>query len=196
MKQKEQSMQTRLALSRALKSKMQQKSVSRITVSELIEECGVNRKTFYYHFSDIYALLKWTLEEEAIEVVKSFDLLVNYEDAIRFVIEYVEGNKHILTCALDAFGREELKGFFVRDFLELTRTVIVGTAKNLSLSPPESYVEFLTVLYTEAVAGSLVDWIRSKDIDYRKEQIIEYLSLSIRYSLPAALSAFDKERSL
>ena len=46
------------------KKAMEKKTLSKITVSELIAECNVNRKTFYYHFDDIYALLKWTLEEE------------------------------------------------------------------------------------------------------------------------------------
>ena len=33
---------------------MKQKPFSKITVSELIRECNVNRKTLYYHFEDIY----------------------------------------------------------------------------------------------------------------------------------------------
>ena len=37
---------------------MEKKPLSKITVSEIIADCGVNRKTFYYHFEDIYALLK------------------------------------------------------------------------------------------------------------------------------------------
>lgn len=49
---------------------------------KLVADCNINRKTFYYHFEDIYALLKWMFEEEAIDVVKHFDLLVDYEEAI------------------------------------------------------------------------------------------------------------------
>lgn len=58
-------------LSGALKNAMKSKSLSKITVSELIEACGVNRKTFYYHFQDIYDLLKWTLEQEELRLLKS-----------------------------------------------------------------------------------------------------------------------------
>ena len=42
----------------SLKRFMEKKPLSKITVSEIIADCGVNRKTFYYHFEDIYALLK------------------------------------------------------------------------------------------------------------------------------------------
>lgn len=60
---------TKRTLADSLKKAMKSKSFSKITVSEIIKDCGVNRKTFYYHFDDIYALLKWMFEEEVIEVV-------------------------------------------------------------------------------------------------------------------------------
>ena len=50
---------TKKLLSESLKKAMRNKAFSKITVSEIINDCGVNRKTFYYHFEDIYALLKW-----------------------------------------------------------------------------------------------------------------------------------------
>lgn len=62
MKHNEQSQQTKQELSSALKKLMETKPLNRITIRELVEACGVNRKTFYYHFEDIYSLLKWTLE--------------------------------------------------------------------------------------------------------------------------------------
>ena len=45
--------QTKKALTDALKKLMSQKAFSKITVSEIIRMCNVNRKTFYYHFEDI-----------------------------------------------------------------------------------------------------------------------------------------------
>ena len=83
-----------------------------VTVKRLVEECGISRQTFYYHFQDIYDLLKWTLEQEAIEVVKNFDLVVNTEEALRFVMDYVDKNKHIINGAFDSMGYEEIKRFF------------------------------------------------------------------------------------
>lgn len=71
MTNEEISLKTKKSLAAALKKAMETKKLSKITVSELIEECNMNRKTFYYHFKDIYDLLKWVLEEEAIDVVKN-----------------------------------------------------------------------------------------------------------------------------
>ena len=60
------SMQTKRALAASLRDIMSRKPFAKVMVSEIIGECGVNRKTFYYHFEDIYALLHWMLEQESV----------------------------------------------------------------------------------------------------------------------------------
>lgn len=62
MKHSDISLHTKRALADALKRAMKQKPFQKITVSELVRACDVNRKTFYYHFDDIYMLLKWMFE--------------------------------------------------------------------------------------------------------------------------------------
>lgn len=74
MTNEELSLKTQQCLAAALKNAMENKKLSKITISELCAACNVNRKTFYYHFQDIYALLKWMLEQEAIDVVKTLIL--------------------------------------------------------------------------------------------------------------------------
>ncbi len=129
MTHEETSLRTRRLLCNSLKELMKHKSFSKITVSELIRDCNINRKTFYYHFEDIYALLKWMLEQEAIEVVAQFDLLIDYRDAFDFVIEYVKSNSYFLNCIYDSVGRDELKRFFYQDFIGLVEKMIRNTEK-------------------------------------------------------------------
>lgn len=124
MRQTEISQNTKKALAESLKKFMKKKPFSKITVSELVTDCNINRKTFYYHFEDIYDLLKWMFEEEAINVIKHFDLLIDYEEAITFVMDYVEQNDHIISCAYDSIGHEEMKRFFYTDFYGITSSII------------------------------------------------------------------------
>ena len=187
------SLQTKNALAGSLKKFMSQKPLSKITVSEIIADCDVNRKTFYYHFEDIYALLKWILEQEAIEVVKQFDLIVDYEDAIVFVIDYVDANKHILNCVFDSIGREELKRFFCADFISIMRIVVDGVENKMALHVAEDFKAFLCNFYTEALAGILIDWFRDRTIRDR-EKTIKYISLIFRESLPNILIAATSKR--
>ena len=60
---------TKNALVTALKKLLSKKELSKITISNITEECGVNRQTFYYHFKDIYDLLEWIFTNEVIEEI-------------------------------------------------------------------------------------------------------------------------------
>ena len=187
MKHEVTSLNTKKTLAASLKRFMEKKPLSKITVSEIITDCGVNRKTFYYHFEDIYALLKWMLEEEAIEVVKQFDLLVDYREAVLFVLDYVKTNKHLLCCAYDSMGRDEMKRFFYSDFIGITKNIISNTEQQLGIHAEDEFKEFLAHLYTEALAGMLIDEFTNKD-GHDPEKVVKYLSLVLKSSLPAILS--------
>lgn len=190
MTHQESTMQTKRALAASLKKFMATKPLSKIAVREIIEDCDVNRKTFYYHFQDIYDLLKWTLEQEAIEVVGQFDLLDDYEDAIRFVLQYVKENNHILCCAYDNMGREEMKRFFYNDFILLVQNLVDGCEERNSLHVPETFKAFLCDFLTEAIAGMLVNVFKEKKLPSEKN-IIDNISIIID-SLPDMLKRAAK----
>ena len=173
---------TKKLLSESLKKAMRSKPFSRITVSEIINDCGVNRKTFYYHFEDIYALLKWMFEEEAIEVVKHFDLLVDYEEAIRFVMNYVDENNYIISCAYDSIGRDEMKRFFYKDFVGVVASVIDAAEVGFKKKIDPDFKEYVAKFYTEAISGMLIDWVKEKDKGDR-EKTIGYMTSIIETAL-------------
>lgn len=183
------SQNTKKALSSALKEAMRHKAFSKITVKEIIEHCDVNRNTFYYHFDDIYALLRWTLEEESINIVKQFDLLVDYEDAIRFIMDYIEQNDYIINCTYDAIGRDEMKRFFYSDFITIVSTVINNADKKATTHLEPDFIDFLADFYTEALAGTLINWAKNH-LSLDKEKTISYLKQIIQISL----SHFERKR--
>ena len=191
MKHELTTLNTKKALAASLKKYMAQKPLSKVTVSEIIADCDVNRKTFYYHFEDIYALLKWMLEQEAVSVVEKFDLLTDYREAILFVMDYVEVNTHILNCAYDSMGRDEMKRFFYADFIGIIETLVDSVEKEGDISAPDEFKEFLCSLYTEALAGVLIDWFRDPEKRDR-EKTLNYLSVILRTSLPTVLTEASK----
>lgn len=56
---------TKRALEASLKNLLLKKPLSKITINDITEDCGINRMTFYYHFKDIYDLVEWSCAEDA-----------------------------------------------------------------------------------------------------------------------------------
>ncbi|MGN1433091.1 MAG: TetR/AcrR family transcriptional regulator C-terminal domain-containing protein [Ruminococcus sp.] len=186
MKHSVTTLNTKRLIANSLKKIMSKKPFSKITVTEIIKDCGVNRKTFYYHFADIYALLKWMFEEEAVEVVKNFDIYTNPEEAIEFVIDYVRKNEHIISCAYDSIGREEMKNFFSSDFRGIIYGVITKAEKNFEVELDADYKKFLTNFYTEAFSGMLIDWVKDREVMDEK-LTVEYVTKTVRSTIEGVM---------
>ena len=58
---------TKRALEQSLKHLLLKKPLTKITINDITEDCGINRMTFYYHFKDIYDLVEWSCLEEQVE---------------------------------------------------------------------------------------------------------------------------------
>lgn len=186
MTHEETSLKTKQAICNSLKEIMRQKPFSKITVSEIITHCNINRKTFYYHFEDIYGLLKWMLEQEAFEVVRQFDMLTDYQDVFTFVVDYVSDNSYFLNCIYDSVGRDELKRFFYKDFIGIVEKMIDDYSKELNVTISDDFRQFLCNFYTEAVAGMLIDLFQNPEkCDHAK--MYQYFSVILTSSLPAVL---------
>ena len=186
MTNKENSMGTKLKLSEALKTLMAQKPLNKITVGELVRMCKVNRNTFYYHFEDIYDLLKWTLEQEAVEVVKNLDPGTNFHDSMLFVVDYVRSNKHILNCAYDGIGRDGMKRFLYTDFIEVLTPLVENYEKKLGVALSGDSRFLVIQFYVEALGGLLVDWFKEPEV-WEREDFIDKIEVIITSSLPAAI---------
>ncbi len=187
MTHEEMSLHTRQAMTGSLKKFMGLKPLSQITVSEICADCNLNRKTFYYHFEDIYDLLHWMLEQEALTVVKQFDMPGDYDKVISFVIDYVDDNSHILNCIYDSVGREDMKRFFSADFKMYIGFLIEEAEKEASLTLESSYRQFLCDFYINALTGIFLDWFLDRSIRTR-EEMTDYLTLTLKNSIKSAVA--------
>jgi len=79
---------TKIAVAQSLKRMLLIKDLDKITISDITNDCGINRQTFYYHFKDIYDLLEWIF---ANEVVKKIEKEYSEEEALE--INYLIENK-------------------------------------------------------------------------------------------------------
>lgn len=194
MKNEEISLNTKKNLARNLKKLMKEKPLSKISISELVRISNVNRKTFYYHFSGINDLFKWMLEEEAVHIVRQFDLNKDYKSAILFVMNYIEGNVEILNCAYDSMGREGLKDFFYDDFLDITQKLINLIEDDNKICVSSDFKNFLARMYAGAIANMIIDYFSEERVQ-SKNKIADYLIIILGSSIKSSLISFDKEYS-
>ena len=168
--------QTKHQLAAALKSAMAQKSLDKITISELTSACSIRRQSFYYHFEDIYDLLRWMFEEEAISLLRQQEGALLWKEGLLQLFRYLEENRAVCLCALRSMGRDHIKRFFESDIYSIIHLTIEQLAEEIGVrSHLDSFVdvEMLTHFYVVALAGIMESWLLG-EIDRTPEELIQF----------------------
>ena len=61
---------TKKAIKEAFIKLLEQYPLKQITVKDIVEECGINRNSFYYHFTDIPSLINEIMAENEDRIIE------------------------------------------------------------------------------------------------------------------------------
>lgn len=95
---------TKRKLSRSLISLLASKSITEIDVSELCERAGINRTTFYKHYTSLYHLL----DELIVQFFKRIETLFlslssgeNTTSKVAYLLKYLKQNREFVTIIMN-----------------------------------------------------------------------------------------------
>ena len=168
--------QTKHEFAAALKEAMAQKPLDKITISELTSSCNMRRQSFYYHFEDIYDLLRWMFESEAISLLRQQEGALLWKEGLLQLFRYLEENRAVCLCALRSMGHDHIKRFFESDIYAIIHLTIEQLADEIGVrSHLDSFmdVETLTHFYVVALAGIVESWLLG-EIDRTPEELIQF----------------------
>lgn len=146
---------TKHNLAAVLKEKMAKKPLEQITIQELTQPCGMQRRAFYYHFEDIYGLVKWTFQEEAISLLKQQEGALLWQEGLLQLFRYLEENRAVCLCALRSPGYDVLKRFFGADLEAIFSREVEETAARLGIVLDSDGIP----MFVSALGGIMEAWL-------------------------------------
>ena len=84
---------TAIAIGNSFKKLLAERPLKKITVQDIVNDCGINRNTFYYHFHDIPSLMETLLREELDNLIKENPDINTIEDCLQVVFSFIKTNK-------------------------------------------------------------------------------------------------------
>ena len=175
---------TKRALEQSLKNLLLQKSLTKITVKDITEDCGINRMTFYYHFKDIYDLVEWACLEDArkaLEEKKTFD---TWQQGFLQIFEAVQANKPFIMNVYHSVSREQVENYLYKVTYDLLEGVVEEQAQGMSVRDEDK--AFIATVYKYAFVGLMLDWIKN-DMKGDSQLLVDRLELVIHGNVRAAL---------
>lgn len=178
---------TKKALAASLKKLLLEKPLDKVTVTDITEDCGLNRMTFYYHFKDIYDLLEWSWVEEAEAVLKGKKTYSTWQQGFLQIFEAVQENKPFVINIYRSASREQVETYLYK----LTYDLLIGVVeeKSQGMSVREEDKRFIADFYKFAFVGIMLDWIKN-GMKENPETIVEHLSVLIKGDITKALNKY------
>lgn len=185
------SQRTEKAIAASFKHLLQKKSLNKITISDIANDCGINRMTFYYHFRDVYDLIEWICDEDCKAALEGSKGLENWTLALENFINVLYEDRSFVMSAFHSVEREKID--------EYLHKVISGILKDVIRSLPSAqYVseedqQFIADYYTYAFAGLLTQWISSGMKDIRDKLFRQIKTISAG-NIQRSLELFENTR--
>ncbi|WP_320127393.1 TetR/AcrR family transcriptional regulator C-terminal domain-containing protein [uncultured Sphaerochaeta sp.] len=152
---------TKLALAQSLRQLMQERTLDKITVKEVVERCGVNRQTFYYHFRDMYDLLDWMFAYDGEEFEKKYPGIHIDDDGqntMRALCESLQETAKITLNIYHSLGYERLGRYLHKRYFKLLSENLMMKGQKYGTSHEDCIL--LANFYTHAFVGITMDWVQ------------------------------------
>lgn len=154
-----------------------------VTVKRLVEECGISRQTFYYHFKDIIDVMEWGCRQALKDDLETVLKAESPREAITvFVTNTVNRRAAVSHLLASPHGS---------DFLQLMQKTVktylwemfgrMFPNSRLSVADTEAVLDFFTGGITGLIIGNYSK--RNLDTDALVDQIDRLLSGEMRAAL-------------
>ena len=175
---------TKRALAASLKGLMAKKPLSKITISDITADCGMNRMTFYYHFQDIYDLIDWICQEEGAQAIQGRRNYRTWKEGFVALCHTVVDNRAFIEGVYRSVQREQIETYLCRIVYDLLFAVITECAEGCRITEEDR--QYIADFYKYAFVGVVLDWVKS-GLQQSPEELVGRMSVMLSGQLRGAI---------
>ena len=167
---------------------MQTKSLNSITVTDIVNQCGVSRQSFYYYFDDIYDLIEWIYMQETERALNEFSDIDSWQTGYIRIMRWAQNNKALVMNTYRSIQREYIEIFMYRVLYQYIIKVVKTEAEDINVT--EEQCKSIAKFYTLAINAISLEWIKN-NMDESPEDVAEKVNFMIEGDFKKALLKFQ-----
>ena len=87
---------TRRAIKETFTALLEERPLNDITVKDIVERCGINRNSFYYHYQDLPALIEEIIKEDAEAIIRAYPSVTSIVEGFDAVVEFASHRRRAI----------------------------------------------------------------------------------------------------
>ncbi|MEN3004694.1 TetR/AcrR family transcriptional regulator [Dehalobacterium formicoaceticum] len=171
---------TKKAIIDAFVKLLNEKTLAKITVTEIITTCEISRNTFYYYFEDIYNLVDYLFNTEIEKLQEITMTSESLSDECELVLDFLKNNRTALKHIYDSANRDQLERYLFKALDQTMLNFVKHCFKDIDI--PQDDLHFLARYHKYALVGFLINWLADDD-DEELESLLKRISLLTEESI-------------
>jgi len=136
---------------------LNERPLSKISVRDIVEDCGINRNSFYYHFQDIPALIEEIITEQTETIIREHPTIDTLEECFSAACSRTMENKRAIYHIYHSVKRDLFEKELFR-ICEYAVNTYVNTAFREE-QMPESDRKILARFIKCELFGLIIEWL-------------------------------------
>lgn len=147
---------TKTAIASALIDLCEEKSFRKISVQDITKTVGLNRQTFYYHFTDKYDLLRWIYEKNALIYLGADVSVDNWEEQALKMLKAIQNKRDFYFNTVTSDSE-----ILMNEFSKVTNQLFIHFFEHLDQEKQllEEDKKFYARFFSYGCSGVLINWI-------------------------------------
>ena len=105
---------TKQAIKASFIKLLNEQPLNKISVRSIVEDCGINRNSFYYHFQDIPSLIGEIVKEEIDALVAKYPTINSIDECVSVALKFTLENKRAVLHIYNSVNRDIYERYLMR----------------------------------------------------------------------------------
>lgn len=180
---------TRKAIIKSFMKLLNERPLNKITVKDIVEECGINRNTFYYYFQDLPALAEAVIKDETNRILNGVNNISSLEDCLFTAIDLAVNNKNAVMHLYRSPSRELYEQHLNSVTQYAVTEYINAVSKDMDIADDDK--EIIIKYFKCLLVGFILDWMNENmkyDIKNAIGRVCELFSGSMQTALERSVN--------
>lgn len=148
---------TKQAIRNSFIKLLNERPVSQIKIKDIVEDCGINRNSFYYHYQDLPSMIEEIILEEAETMVRQHPSVDSIEECLDLAVSFALENRRAALHLYNSSNRNVFEQYLWRVCEHVVETYINTVFAKYPMKEDDKRI--IIRQYKWECFGAVLDWL-------------------------------------
>ena len=164
---------------------VEEKTLDKITIQDIADQCGINRNTFYYHFDDIYSLIETIFKNRLNTIEIMFEDGASWDECSKVAVNFLIENRRAIRHIAFSMSHSQLDHYLFVVFKKIFTEYLLD---NFIVDISDEKFDDLILFYTYAIMGCIDHNFIENNNDIELEALLDKFNTTLLMTNPLKAS--------